>query len=76
MHDFATTRVRGTITLSLEQRERLRREGRIARAVEAGQRRTGGRFSRITPEPTAPKSVARPVASAGVRAGHLSRRRD
>jgi hypothetical protein len=46
MHDLAATRVRDTTALSPEQRERLRREGRIARAVEAAQRRSGGRAGR------------------------------
>jgi hypothetical protein len=45
MHALAGGRVRSTTTLSAEQRERFRQEGRIARAVEAAQRRTGGRFS-------------------------------
>ena len=38
MSALAETRVRGTTTLSPEQRERLRRDGRTARAVEAAQR--------------------------------------
>jgi hypothetical protein len=44
MH-VADTRAR-TTTLSPEQREQLRRDGRIARAVEAAQRRAGARFTR------------------------------
>ena len=42
MHALAETRVPSTTTLSPEQRERLRREGRIARAVEAAQRHSDG----------------------------------
>jgi hypothetical protein len=52
MHDLAATRLRTTTTLSPEQRARLQRDGRIARALEAAQRRTGSRFSRIVPEPS------------------------
>jgi hypothetical protein len=55
MHD--ATRLRTTITLSPEQRERLQREGRIARALEAARRGTG-RFSRAVSEPAAPGGVA------------------
>ena len=58
MQDMAKADNRRATTLSPEQRERLRREGRIARALEAAQRRSGGRFSRIAPEPTAPRGVA------------------
>jgi hypothetical protein len=54
MHDVATTRVRSTTTLSFEQRERFRREGRIARAVEAAQRRSDGRLSSTAVESKAP----------------------
>jgi hypothetical protein len=59
MNHLAATCVRDTTTLSPEQRERLRREGRIARALEAAQRRTTGRFSRTVPERTAPGDVSR-----------------
>lgn len=59
MNDLAASRVRDTRTLSPEQRERLRREGRIARALEAAQRRSGGRFSGTVLEPTAPSGVGR-----------------
>jgi hypothetical protein len=55
MHAVAETRVRSTTTLSTEQRERLRREGRIARAVEAAQRRTWRRFSRSVFDANAPR---------------------
>jgi hypothetical protein len=56
MHDLAATRVRDTTMLSPEQRERLRREGRIARAVEAAQRRAGGRFASTVRESRTPGS--------------------
>jgi hypothetical protein len=46
MRDLAERPVRGTTTLSPKQRESIRREGRIARALEAAQRRRSGRFSR------------------------------
>jgi hypothetical protein len=46
MHALAEARLPSTAALSPEQRERFRREGRIARAVEAAQRHTDGRFSR------------------------------
>ena len=50
MPALTETRAPSTTPLSAEQRERLRREGRIARAVEAAQRRTDGRFSRAARE--------------------------
>ena len=65
MHHLVATPLRDTTTLSPEQRERLRREGRVARAVEAAQRRTGGRFSRTVTKPTAPGDVARPDGRRG-----------
>ena len=46
MNALAETRVPSTTTLSPEQRERLRREGRIARAVEAAQRRSDSAHER------------------------------
>ncbi len=53
MRDLAERPVRGTTTLSLKQREAIGREGRIARALEAAQRRRSGRFSRtVDPNPT------------------------
>ena len=53
MHALAETRVPSTTSLSPEQRERLRRDGRIALAVEAAQRRGDRRFSRTALEPNA-----------------------
>ena len=69
MHALAGTRVRGTTTLSPEQRERLRREGRIARAVEAAQRRTDRLFARPVPgrsRATAERAAADRVDDDGV----------
>jgi hypothetical protein len=42
---------RDVTTLSLEQREWIRRQGRLARALEAAQRRSGKRFLRNVPKP-------------------------
>lgn len=46
MHDLAARPVRDTTTLSPEQREWIRRQGRVARALEATQRSIAPRFSR------------------------------
>jgi hypothetical protein len=35
-------------TLSAAEREWIRRQGRVSRAIEAAQRRSSGRFSRVT----------------------------
>ncbi|MEO8689705.1 MAG: hypothetical protein ABI611_16025 [Solirubrobacteraceae bacterium] len=40
-----------TTTLSAGQRDWIRREGRVARALEASQRRSGRRFVRLPPKP-------------------------
>ena len=37
---------RNVTTLSFEQRDWIRRQGRLARALEAAQRRSSGRFVR------------------------------
>jgi len=50
MQNLAQRPAGDTATLTREQRERIGREGRIARALEAAQRRRGGRFSRIAPD--------------------------
>ena len=44
------THDRDVTTLSLEQREWIRRQGRLARALEAAQRRSGNRFMRPAPK--------------------------
>ena len=56
MDTLAERPVTRTTSLSPEQREQLRREGRITRAVEAAQRRAGARFLR-----TAAKQSRTPV---------------
>jgi hypothetical protein len=48
-----------TKTLSSSEREWIRRQGRVARAVEAAQRRSSGRFSRVTQAPAAASPAAR-----------------
>jgi hypothetical protein len=45
------THDRDVTTLSLEQRDWIRRQGRLARALEASQRRSGNRFVRSVPKP-------------------------
>ena len=45
------THDRDVTTLSLEQREWIRRQGNLARALEAAQRRAGNRFVRTAPKP-------------------------
>jgi predicted NAD/FAD-binding protein len=46
-------------TLSLEQREWIRRQGRLARALEAAQRRSGNRFVRSVPKSGRPTPAGR-----------------
>ena len=65
MRELTAKEVRDTTTLSPEQRERLQREGRVARALEAAQRRTLGRFSRTLSEPAAPSGVGRRAGRSG-----------
>ena len=45
MPDSPTIRDRDDTTLSAGQRDWIRREGRVARALEAAQRRSGRRFA-------------------------------
>ena len=49
------THDRDVTTLTLEQREWIRRQGRLARALEAAQRRPAGRFVR---SPTRPERAS------------------
>jgi hypothetical protein len=42
-----------TTPLSAAQREWIRRQGRVSRAIEAAQRRSSGHFSRVTKPPEA-----------------------
>ena len=51
MPDSPTIRSRHDTTLSAGQREWIRREGRVARALEAAQRRSGRRFATIVAKP-------------------------
>ena len=45
------THDRDVTTLTLEQREWIRRQGRLARALEAAQRKPSSRFVRSTTRP-------------------------
>ena len=58
MPDSPTIRDRDDTTLSAGQRDWIRREGRVARALEAAQRRSGRRFAKAPPSPRA--RAARP----------------
>ena len=60
MHALTATPGRSTTTLSPGQRERVRREGRVARALEEAQRRTDGRFSRTGLESKPSRDGERP----------------
>jgi hypothetical protein len=55
------THDRDVTTLTLEQREWIRRQGRLARALEAAQRRHTGRFVRSTTRPERPVPGRRAV---------------
>jgi hypothetical protein len=46
-------RTTSTRTLSSAEREWIRQQGRVSRALEAAQRRSSGRFSRATEPPAA-----------------------
>ena len=48
---------RTTMPLSPAQRDWIRRQGRISRALEAAQRRSSGRFSRTAAPPPQPAGV-------------------
>ena len=50
-------------TLSREQRDWIRRQGRVTRAIEAAQRRSSGRFTRIGFQPRWPSGSGRRVSS-------------
>jgi hypothetical protein len=56
MPKTSVTHDRDVTTLTLEQRDWIRRQGRLARALEAAQRRPAGRFVRssIPPGRTSP----------------------
>jgi hypothetical protein len=57
------THDRDVTTLSLEQREWIRRQGRLARALEAAQRRSGKRFVRSVPKPEPASRPGRRLSS-------------
>lgn len=50
MSDSPASRDRDVTTLTAVQRDRIRREGRVARVLEATQRRGGSRVVRSAPE--------------------------
>ena len=51
MSKTSLTHDRDVTTLTLEQREWIRRQGRLARALEAAQRKPSSRFVRSTTRP-------------------------
>jgi hypothetical protein len=51
MPTTSRTHDRDVTTLTLEQREWIRRQGRLARALEAAQRKPSSRFARSTAKP-------------------------
>ena len=64
MPDSTASHDRDVTTLNARQREWIRREGRVARALEAAQRRRGGRFVRNAAGPggnVATRPPARPA---------------
>lgn len=63
MPDSLATRERDVTTLNAEQRDRIRREGRVARALEAAQRRSSGRFVRNAAGPRRTVTRGAPVRS-------------
>jgi hypothetical protein len=63
MSDTPTPHDRDVTTLSLEQRDWIRRQGRLARALEAAQRRSGKRFVRSVPKPERPSRPGRRLNS-------------
>ena len=48
-------------TLSSEEREWIRRQGRVSQAIEAAQRRTSGRFTRVAKPSGRPREFAWPA---------------
>ena len=54
---------RDTTTLSLEQRKWIRRQGRLARMLEAAQRRSGKHFVRSVPKAARPVGAGRRLSS-------------
>ena len=61
MHNPPTIRDRDITTLSAGQRDWIQREGRVARALEAAQRRGGGRFMTSAAKPPRASGAPRPL---------------
>ena len=61
MPDSPTIHSRDDTTLSAGQREWIRREGRVARALEAAQRRSGRRFASSAVKPPRASGAPRPI---------------
>jgi hypothetical protein len=61
MPDSPPIRDRDTTTLNAGQRDWIAREGRVARALEAAQRRGGRRFARSAAKPSRARGEPRPV---------------
>jgi|RhiMethySRZTD1v2_1073278.scaffolds.fasta_scaffold562217_3 hypothetical protein len=55
----STEHTTSTRTLSAAERDWIREQGRVSRALEAAQRRSSGRFSRVTNPPAASRPVSR-----------------
>jgi hypothetical protein len=55
----APTRTPLPKTLSSAERDWIRQQGRVSRAIEAAQRRTSGRFSRVATPPGAARPDTR-----------------
>jgi hypothetical protein len=60
MPDSPASRDSDVSTLNADQRDWIRRQARVARALEAARRRSGRRFVRSAPEPRG--AVKRPPA--------------
>jgi hypothetical protein len=61
MPNSRTIRDRDVTTLSAGQRDWIRREGRVARALEAAQHRSGRRFVRSAAKPSRATGAPRPI---------------
>jgi hypothetical protein len=61
MPDSPTIRDRDDTTLSAGQRDWIRREGRVARALEAAQHRSGRRFASSAAKPSRASGALRPI---------------
>ena len=59
MQQSAQTTTTSTKTLSAAEREWIRQQGRVSRAIEAAQRRSTGHFSRVTKPPGAARPGVR-----------------